>query len=228
MVSTTSIGSTVRDARIKRGWSQQQLAEAARVSQTTVDKIENGITKKSRFLPEIFKALGLDLADVVLHGGSEESSLRSLDPSRNIMRKRSVRAFSQKSDLIKVFFPQYVDNKGVFNIDFSKWDKVPRPRILDNDRDACAICVTHHYLAPELEIGDIAFFHSQLPVQVGITAMFFDAAKPEGSRVIGRLLESEGKVRIVRAGGWHGSLRLALDEYPDACRLMARYVRAIF
>jgi hypothetical protein len=33
------------------------------------------------------------------------------------------------------------DNKGVFNIDFTKWDKVPRPRILDNDRDACAICV---------------------------------------------------------------------------------------
>src|SRR4051812_14342058 len=60
----TQIGRNVRATREKIGWSQDQLAEAAGGSQTTVDKIERGETKRSRFLPYIARALGVPLDDL--------------------------------------------------------------------------------------------------------------------------------------------------------------------
>jgi transcriptional regulator with XRE-family HTH domain len=63
----SDIGKQVRAARERRGWSQVRLAEFAGVSQTTIDKIERGVTKQSRYLPNIARALRLDLDDMISH-----------------------------------------------------------------------------------------------------------------------------------------------------------------
>src|SRR5256885_1724353 len=54
----------IRAARERRGWSQEALAEAAGVSQSTIDKIERGLTKRSRFLHAIANVLNLNLDEV--------------------------------------------------------------------------------------------------------------------------------------------------------------------
>src|SRR3954463_2627816 len=54
----------IRAARERRGWSQEALAEAAGVSQSTIDKIERGLTKRSRFLHAIANVLDLSLDEI--------------------------------------------------------------------------------------------------------------------------------------------------------------------
>lgn len=52
----------VRETRIERNLTQDDLAREVGCPQQTIEKIERGVTKKSGYLPAIFKALGLDLA----------------------------------------------------------------------------------------------------------------------------------------------------------------------
>lgn len=52
----------VREARMRRGMKQPDLAEAAGCDQQTIDKIERGITIFSGYLPAIFTVLGLPLS----------------------------------------------------------------------------------------------------------------------------------------------------------------------
>jgi transcriptional regulator with XRE-family HTH domain len=53
-----------RAARNAKGWSQDRLADEAKVSQTTIDKIEGGETKNSRYLPQLAAALGVSVAQL--------------------------------------------------------------------------------------------------------------------------------------------------------------------
>lgn len=52
-------GDQIKQARDARGLSQQQVAEAIGVRKSTVQKIESGVTQRSRHLPEIKRLLGL-------------------------------------------------------------------------------------------------------------------------------------------------------------------------
>lgn len=54
------LGERIRAARESRGWSQADLARRVGVSQPAIKKIEAGETVKSRYLPEVFRALGID------------------------------------------------------------------------------------------------------------------------------------------------------------------------
>lgn len=59
-----TVGGRVRAAREARGWSQDGLAQEAGVSQTTIDKIERGETRQSRYLSNVAKALGVALSEL--------------------------------------------------------------------------------------------------------------------------------------------------------------------
>lgn len=58
---SNDIGKQIRAAREKRGWSQEFLAAKVGATQSTVDRIENGLTRTSRVLPDIARELDLDL-----------------------------------------------------------------------------------------------------------------------------------------------------------------------
>nr|USU31061.1 helix-turn-helix domain-containing protein [Methylobacterium sp. OTU13CASTA1] len=57
-------GQTIREAREKRGWSQEFVAAKVGATQSTIDRIENGITQRSRVLPEIAGLLELEIPGV--------------------------------------------------------------------------------------------------------------------------------------------------------------------
>lgn len=61
--STTpaSIGRTVREARLKRGWTQDDLAAHAQVSRLSVIRLENGNDISTATLSKVAIALGLTL-----------------------------------------------------------------------------------------------------------------------------------------------------------------------
>lgn len=51
------IGHRIRAARENRGWSQEFLAAKVGATQSTIDRIESGLTRKSRVLPDIIAEL---------------------------------------------------------------------------------------------------------------------------------------------------------------------------
>lgn len=54
-----SLGNRIKAARLRLGWSQEQLARAAATSQQNIERIESGKVQMSRALPAVLKALGL-------------------------------------------------------------------------------------------------------------------------------------------------------------------------
>jgi len=54
------LGEVIRAAREGKGYSQKKLATLVETDQTTIQRIENEVTKFSYKLPKILKALALD------------------------------------------------------------------------------------------------------------------------------------------------------------------------
>jgi|688.fasta_scaffold473139_1 phage repressor protein C with HTH and peptisase S24 domain len=57
------LGTRIRQAREQRRWSQSDLANVARTNQATVDRLERGETKNSKYLAAILKALNLNAGE---------------------------------------------------------------------------------------------------------------------------------------------------------------------
>lgn len=57
----SGLGDTIRDARKKRGWTQEELAEEATVSRPTIARIEGGGVVSTANLTKITEALGLQI-----------------------------------------------------------------------------------------------------------------------------------------------------------------------
>lgn len=58
------IGQRVKELREKRGWSQAALAREAGISQPVVAKLESDPNRKTKFLPEIARALGVEPGEI--------------------------------------------------------------------------------------------------------------------------------------------------------------------
>lgn len=59
MNKAMALGADIRQAREQRGWSQKRLADEVGVSQVAIMKIESGQTVRSKYLPDVLRALGL-------------------------------------------------------------------------------------------------------------------------------------------------------------------------
>lgn len=64
------IGNIIRLAREAKGWSQADLGSKIGIKQQSVDAVENGATKRSKFLPELATALEIPLQKVGLPSGT--------------------------------------------------------------------------------------------------------------------------------------------------------------
>jgi transcriptional regulator with XRE-family HTH domain len=60
------VGQVIKELRKEKGWSQEQLATAANLSQTSLSKIENGKRPGIKTLNDLCKALGVPEAVVNL------------------------------------------------------------------------------------------------------------------------------------------------------------------
>jgi transcriptional regulator with XRE-family HTH domain len=56
-----SLGESVRDLRVLRGWTQQQLAAHAGVSQPAVSRVENGQPANTTTVAAIAHAFGVEI-----------------------------------------------------------------------------------------------------------------------------------------------------------------------
>ena len=61
-VPSEVFGAAVREARIRRGWTQEQLRQAAGVSRPTIARIERGYNVSTTSVDKVARALELTIA----------------------------------------------------------------------------------------------------------------------------------------------------------------------
>ena len=104
-----TLGERVKTKRLEKGWSQQELADKSRLSQTTIADIERGRNQGSSHITNIANALGEDphwlaTGHKSRHVAAPVAKYES-DVSDNIIRKIPVISWVQAGD-----YQEAVDN----------------------------------------------------------------------------------------------------------------------
>jgi transcriptional regulator with XRE-family HTH domain len=147
-----TIGERVRKFRVEKGLSQQQLAEMAGITQNAIAAIENGVTKRSKWLPQIAHALGKQLSEIdstlanFNHIGQSEPPPKLMSDEHDL----PVYAAAEGGRGAMVLTPEAVD-----------W--VRRPAPLANVKDSYGILMVGESMVPAFEPGDILLIHPHLP-----------------------------------------------------------------
>jgi transcriptional regulator with XRE-family HTH domain len=134
-------GDEIRRAREARGWSQEQLARRVGISQPALQMVENGRTRRSRFLLRIAHVLGLDIAEP----GEAPARMPLLGP---------------------IDFPVYAcaeGGPGELVVDGNPVEFMHRPAPLATVRDAFGVRITGASMEPEFRQGDVALVNPHLP-----------------------------------------------------------------
>lgn len=69
-----SIAERVKLRRVELGWTQAELAIRAKTSQQAIQQLEDGKTKRPRYLPELATALGCSLSWLLTGNGDQNKS----------------------------------------------------------------------------------------------------------------------------------------------------------
>lgn len=144
-----SIGDIVRARREQMGMSQERLAEQAGTSQTTIDKIENNRSQRSRFLPAVARVLGLDI-ETIAPGIAAA-------PTPNASAPMPTPELPQRQ--IPVYGVAVGGDDGRMKFNGERLDMVGCPPELRAVPNAYAVYVAGDSMVPSFKPGQIAWVH---------------------------------------------------------------------
>lgn len=147
MSDSKTIAANVVRERERKGWSTAKLAREVGVALNTIQAVERGDTKKSKYLPDIARVLDVPLSKI--------------DPDQAPNGVGS--GVIPKDDLIgRRDLPIYATTEGgegVLVMSSEPVDLGDRPSSLAHVRDAYGVIVTGESMAPIIRPGDIAVIH---------------------------------------------------------------------
>lgn len=175
-------------ARTKKGWSQTKLAKRIGVSQQTIDKIENGKSKTSRYIARIAAALDVEPGhldpDYVLAPQEVE------EPSTMAVRPQPV--LISASERMPVYASAEGSNgDGALILEVDPIEYVPKPQPLENVRNAYGILIEGESMEPAYEAGDTAWINPVLGPRRNTDVILYvndDMGSGEKRAVIKRLV----------------------------------------
>lgn len=162
-----TIGNRVRARRNELGLNQEDVARLAGTSQATIDKIENGRSRRSKFLPSVFAALGLPL--------DELPHLTARAPGRAIPRDELV------GDRDLPVFASVEGGSGQIIVTTDVIDRVRRPEPLLHVPQGYGVLVTGESMIPRFRPGDIALVHPLLPPRVEDPVVLFTEGRDKAT-----------------------------------------------
>lgn len=83
----------VQKLRLRRGWSQQQLAELSGLSARTIQRIENGQTASTESLKSLASVFEIDFYSLTSEQAMETQSASHLDEQLALSKVRKLRGF---------------------------------------------------------------------------------------------------------------------------------------
>jgi transcriptional regulator with XRE-family HTH domain len=164
-----SIAAIVKNARTNKGLSQPELARRVGTTQQTIDKIESGIVKHSRYLPAIAVELGVSL-DRVLRFRQKGGEVAAIAGHTLVSGDRDLPVYAAT-----------MGSSGVQVLSSTPVEYVSRPEPLARVRDGYGVIVGDDSMSPEARSGDTALVNSHMPPRVGDTCVF-RSIKEDGSQ----------------------------------------------
>lgn len=157
----------IQTERVRRGWSQEDLAKLAGVSQPAIKKIESGETKKSRFLPKIAQVLDIPLAKLDQSLKVQSTRLQPDDTNQINSRTNSGLHIYPATDLLgDVDLPVYAivrgGGQGALVLENEPFTRTKRTRRLIGNVSAYGVLVIGDSMAREFKENDIAFVDPHL------------------------------------------------------------------
>jgi transcriptional regulator with XRE-family HTH domain len=144
--------------RQQRGMSQAALAGAIGVRQNTIAAIELGLTRKSRYLPDIARALRVPLSDIDPDLGFGESRVIS---SGELVGARDLPLYATVEG-----------GEGTVVMSSDPVDEIRRPAPLATVKGAYGVIVVGESMVPVLRPGDVALVNPHLPPRAEDTCIF--------------------------------------------------------
>lgn len=148
----------IKAARARLGWSQKQLADKVNISQPAIKKIESGETTKSRFLPDVLRALNLDP--------------QPRPPGGPLNFTPAPPPLVGTANPVKVY-ASAEGGGGALIISTDIVEMAPRPYTLENVDDAYGIVIEGESMTPAFEPGDIAWVNPRARARRGYDAILY-------------------------------------------------------
>ena len=171
------IGHLVRSMREAKGLSQAQLGQVIGVKQQSIDAVERGETRRSKFLPEIARELGIPPGDV------------GLPADQPILDYGTVleRPFVAEGRPDFKVYASAEGGPGEIIRSSEPVDFIYRPTHLIHVRDAYGLLVTGSSMAPEYKNGEMAIVEPSLAIVPDEVYIFYAEKDGEARATIKHL-----------------------------------------
>lgn len=177
------IGKAVREAREKAGISQARLGEMAGTTQQSVDRIESGETKHSRYLPSILSLLGITPA--------------ALDRSGKLQPMITNGGLTGSKDF--PVFGAVEGGRGAIIVSKEPVEYVDRPAPLATVKDAYGVIVVEESMVPAFKPGDTALVHPHRPPRPeDDIVLYSNPDLGDGKAIIKTLVRSRADTWLLR------------------------------
>lgn len=154
------LGEKIRERRLARGLSQAALAEKVGTHQQTIEKIEKGVIKHSRFLHPISSELDLPFPQVVPHNAATIKNEE--DAAEHLVGSRDLPVYGAAEG-----------GGGALVVSNEPVDYVRRPAPLAQVKDGYGLIIVGESMNPELKPGETALVHPHLPPVAGEPCVFY-------------------------------------------------------
>lgn len=204
-----------RAIRKAKGWSQDQLAEAGQVSQSTIDKIERGETRSSKFLPRLAQALEVPIGQLDPDYGSPAvASASGYRPPPKFLGERDLPVYSAAEG-----------GPGEMVVSTEPIEWVPRPWFMKEVKDGYAVLIVGESMEPAFEPGDMAIVNPRLTPLRNKDAIFTTGEygrTGEFKATIKRLIKSDSKLWHVKQFNEPKEFTLEKRDWPKALRVVGK------
>lgn len=214
-----SIGERVRARRQALDKSQEWLAERARTSQATIDKIEHNRSLRSKFLPAVFAALGLPLDELVTD--MAPMNMEGLDGQSQ--KEPLLVPASSKKDL--PVFSSAEGGPGGIIFSPEPIDYVSRPEPLANVKAGYAMYVVGESMSPAFEQGDLLLINPHLPFRPGYDVLIYRVDHGQNEAVVKRLRKATAEQWQLEQFNPAKTLTLPRGLWPICHVIVGKYSR---
>lgn len=168
------IGQNVIWYRLRSGYTQENLADIIGCKQQTINSIEKGRIKRSKYLPYIAKALNVNIADldpdlkedsgpIIPQTTSNSQQNTKLYPVLNDFSKdnsnnNTTNYLNKINSDVPIFGTQEAI-KHYFTVTKTPVEFLPRPHLVNLEKDAFGIIIGTQIMLPLFRIGDIIIIH---------------------------------------------------------------------
>lgn len=204
----------IKARRLALKWPQALLAMRVGTTQQTVDRIESGEIRHSRFMMPILRVLGMSL-DLAQEPPGVERSTEEGDSAPSPQ-------FASETEM--PIFAAAEGGDGELVVSSDPIDYVQRPWFLSRVRDPYGVVVTGDSMVPVYRPGDLLLVNPRLPPLREKNAIFVAGEeRGEFRAAVKEYLGATGKEWLVRQYNPPKDFGLPKAEWAKALRIVGRY-----